>query len=183
MQRYRLDEDAARRWLTETILATESTDLDSPYPSDAPPLADAGSPTASTELPLGLAWRPSEPGQEDLVSELIRQAQDQAHVLIGPPHTQITITFLDDGADWAYQFVVELNEPVQLRLAGDPHPTKDLGVDLHDTAGATQPGGLEAALILLRQASDTGNALLDQLATYRATADPSIDPGRNQDHA
>jgi hypothetical protein len=61
MKPFLLNENVARDWVTNIIVAHELSDLDNNINSEQPgPLPH-----------LDLAWQPREPGQEDVISSLI----------------------------------------------------------------------------------------------------------------
>jgi hypothetical protein len=143
-----LNEEAAREWLTRLMVASEFGDL---------------APDCDTALPpetwIDLAWRPYDPGQEDAVSWLIGRAQEQVDVVSHPEGTEVSIGYVDDGDDWCYQLFLTLNSPLLLTLAAPPREMSLLGGDAHSS-------GIDAAIAVLREATQSGNALVGQLTAF-----------------
>jgi hypothetical protein len=125
---YVVEEDIARRWLADLIVAAEMDEL--------------------------------EPFTGDVAAPLIRQAQHPVGALAGPPHTHVTVQYIDDGDDWAYQHLLHFAAPAPLTVAARPLPVTRLG--------GGHGYGLDAALAVLREAAETANDLLHRLAAFGA---------------
>jgi len=148
MTSFTLNEEAARDWVTSLIVAYELADLDTgPELSGADPMPN-----------IGLAWRPREPGQEDAVADLVRRAQHQSGVLAAAESAEVAIMFVDDGDDWSYHFLLHVRSPVPVTLAFTPKEVCRIGDD--------SAIGLDAAIGILREATQTANALLEQLNAF-----------------
>lgn len=148
MASFILDEEAARDWVTSLVVAYELADLD----------ASMSIPETGSALQLGMDWQPREPGQEDVVSALIRQAQRQPGVLAHPENAQVAIEFLDDGDDWCYHFLLHISAPVAVTLTSAPKEVGHLGDDL--------AFGVDAAVGVLREAVQTADELLERLNAF-----------------
>lgn len=141
-----LNEDAARDWVTSLIVAHELTDIDTQLSMREP-------------LPqFGLDWQPREPGQEDSVAALISQAHHQPGVLAHPEHTEVAIEFVDDGDDWSYHFLLEISAPIPVTLTSMPQEVRRIGDD--------STFGVNAAIGILREATQTSNMLADRLNAF-----------------
>jgi hypothetical protein len=148
--RFAMDPATATEWLTLAILCHE-------YEGDLSPDKQArGLP------PIGLAWNPSEPGQEQTIVDLLRLAQTESGPVKRPQDTSMLLDIMDDGDDGAFRFLVELSGPVALRLAGPWRELRDL---------ASGQQGSPAALCILTEAIDAANELLTNLNSYVANAD------------
>ena len=151
LKRFVLDRASAREWLTAAIVAHE-LDLES----------SNSQPSANKRLPINIDWDPQAPGQEDIVRELVRAAQQEITVMECPQGAALDLEHLDDGDDWCFRFVLSLDTPAPLLIAGPPRAISQL------RQGATC--GIEAAMSILDQAEMAGNTLLSQLALYVAKA-------------
>jgi hypothetical protein len=152
MKPFTLNEDIARDWVTNIIVAHELSDLEN---------------SASSEqlgpLPqLDLAWQPREPGQEDVISSLINCAHHQPGVLTRPENAETAIEFVDDGDDWAYRFLLRISAPAPVTLASPTAEVCRLGDD--------STWGIDAAIGILREAVQAADALLGQLDAFVAAA-------------
>jgi hypothetical protein len=97
MQPFTLDDERARAWLTELIVAWEVC--------ESSPGGDYGwSPKSPT---IDLAWEPREAGQEDSVYLLVGAAQ-QDGILNRPDGAAIEFEYLDDGLDGAYRWLLKI---------------------------------------------------------------------------
>ena len=148
MASFILDEEAARDWVTSLIVAYELADLD----------ASMSLPVAKSAPQLGMDWRPREPGQEDVVSALICQAQRQPGVLTHPENAEVSIEFVDDGDDWCYHFLLHISAPVPVTLTSAPKEVSRLGDD--------STFGVDAAVGILREAVQTADELLERLNAF-----------------
>lgn len=150
MNLFSLNEEAAREWLTELVMAHELADLDDPH----------GTQKGGMEPQIHLAWQPRDPGQEDVVSCLIEQAHDQREVLFHPEHAATDIEFIDDGNDWCYRFLLRIDTPVSVTLASPAREVTHLGDD--------SVYGVEAAIGVLRETEQSANTLFGQLNGFVA---------------
>lgn len=152
MKLFTLNEDIARDWATDIIVANEFAGLeDSIDSAQAEPLSQ-----------LHLAWRPREPGQEDVISSLIHCAHHQPDVLTHPENAETAIEFVDDGDDWAYRFLLRISDPAPVTLAS---PTAEVC-----RIGDNSTWGIDAAIGILREAVQAANVLLGQLDAFVAAA-------------
>ncbi|TDB91169.1 hypothetical protein E1264_02435 [Actinomadura sp. KC216] len=154
MKPFTLNEEAAREWLSELVVAHELADLDDPGENRG----------ARIGPQVHLAWQPREPGQEDAVSCLIEQAHDQKDVLSNSEHATTAIEFIDDGNDWCYRFLLHVSAPVAVTLAGPAMEVGQLGEDA--------VCGVDAALGILREAQQSANSLLRQLNAFVTAMTP-----------
>jgi hypothetical protein len=148
MASFILNEGVARDWVTSLVVAYELADLD----------ASMSIPQTESALQFGMDWRPREPGQEDVVSALICQAQRQPGVLARPENAQVAVEFVDDGDDWCYHFLLHINAPVSVTLASVPKEVSRLGDDF--------AFGVDAAVEILREAVQTADELLERLNAF-----------------
>lgn len=150
MKSFTLNEGIARDWVTNIIVAHELSDLENSVNSEQSGL-----------LPqLDLAWQPREPGQEDVISSLIRCAHHQPGVLIRPENVETAIEFVDDGDDWAYRFLLRISAPAPVTLASQTAEVRRLGDD--------STWGIDAAIGILRETVQAADALLGQLDAFVA---------------
>ncbi|MER7877733.1 hypothetical protein ABTY63_30030 [Streptomyces solisilvae] len=147
MARFTLHEEEAREWLTELLIAHE---MGIGF-GEKNPVGDVGSP------PIGMAWRPTDPGEEDGVFLLVRAAQT-AHVLTAPDEMILDYEFIDDGDECLFRWLLDITLPAPLKLAtlAEPLPTLE----------EPDASGVEAAMAILRAAAQTANLLLQQLSDY-----------------
>ena len=156
MDFFRVQEDIARSWLIDTIVTQETSQLQ----GTAHTLDHGARPNRRDSLALNLAWDPRAPGQEDVLNQLIAEAQEHPHALTGPGQARLAIEFLDDGGDWAYRYTLNLPGPAPLTLASAPHAITSLGSDCAN--------GIEAAMATLRDAAAEGTLMLERLAAFIA---------------
>lgn len=152
---FALDEDAARTWLMDLVVAHE--------------LAEAlGEPSAAdTEAPpIGMTWNPGDVGEEDTVHLLVHATQ-RAGLITKPSHALLDFEYIDDGDGGRYRWLLDLTVPTPLKLSSLSESLSLLG-----HAGAT---GIAAALAILREAVEAANLLLHQLSDYVKASAP---PGR-----
>lgn len=150
MKSFTLNEDVARAWVTNIIVAHELSDLENSVDSEQPgPLPQ-----------LDLAWQPREPGQEDAISSLIHRAHHQPDVLTRPENAETAIEFVDDGDDWAYRFLLRISAPAPVTLASPTTEVLRLGDD--------STWGIDAAIGILRETVQAADALLGQLDAFVA---------------
>lgn len=165
---YFLDEEAAQNWLTGLIVAVEMSDLgDGGDASFSAGVSATGTgaemdPFAPQDVAtplIGLGWDPRAPGQEDTTSLLVQQAQ-RTGALIGPSHSWIAIQYVDDGDDWAFQWLLCFAEPAQLTVASKPYAIARLG--------GGHNYGIDAACAILHEAVEAANTLRGQVAAFCA---------------
>ncbi|MCT9084847.1 hypothetical protein, partial [Streptomyces fulvoviolaceus] len=90
-----LHEEEARNWLTELVVAHE---IDASF--------GASSFTRSADFPpIGMAWKPTDPGEEDGASLLIRAAQE-AGLVTSTDAMTITFEFIDDGDEGLFRWLL-----------------------------------------------------------------------------
>lgn len=149
MDPFTLDEEAARAWLTELVVAYE---VDASFGGDVFEYS-ADSP------PIGMAWDPRQPGEEDGVTLLVKAAQ-AAGVIGSPEEMTITFEFVDDGDEGVYRWLLDITAPSPLKVATLSEAMAVLGEpDLHRA-------GIEAAVAILREAVQEANHLVHQLSDY-----------------
>lgn len=155
MEQFGVDDERARAWVAELIVAWELC--------EAPQAdVDAWNPQAPT---IDLAWEPRDPGQEEAVYLLVRAAQ-LAGALTTPDGLSVEFEYVDDGDEGSYRWLVSIFSPARLDLVSETAPIGRLG----------QVGALAvpAALGILREAARMANLLVEQLSDYvAATAPPS----------
>jgi hypothetical protein len=150
-----LDEERARAWVTELIVAWEVRESSTVDPG----AWDQQAPT------IDLSWEPRDPGQEDSVYLLVGAAQQDG--VLAAPTTGATVEFeyVDDGQDGSFRWLLTFDAPRPLQLVTEPQPIAGLG---------ESGWGVEAALGVLRQAAHAANLLMEQLSDYiAATAPPT----------
>jgi hypothetical protein len=155
MTPFTLNEEAARDWVTNLILAFELTDVD--------PGADGSA--AGPMPPIGMDWSPREPGQEDAVASLVRCAQAQK-VLVSARNTEVALEFVDDGDDWSYRFLLHVRAPVPVTLASSPREVHRIGED--------SVIGVDAAVGILREAALVAGDLWERLEAF---VEAAVRPG------
>jgi hypothetical protein len=148
MTSFILNEEAARDWVTSLIMAHELADLDT----------NVNLPALEPMPQLGLGWQPREPGQEDTVAALIRHAHHQPGVLTRPEQAKVAIEFVDDGDDWCYHFLLDISAPIPVTLTSTPKEVRRLGDDF--------TFAVDAAIGILREATQTADTLLEQLNAF-----------------
>ncbi|GLY82324.1 hypothetical protein Airi02_002560 [Actinoallomurus iriomotensis] len=152
MTSFRLDEEAARDWVTGLIIAYELAGLNGGDDD-----FDFDSDFASTPQ-LGMDWRPREPGQEDAVAALVRCAQKQPGILVPAQNAEVAIEFVDDGDDWSYRFLFHVRAPVPVTLISPPREVYRIGED--------RAFGVDAAIGVLREAASAAAALQERLEAF-----------------
>jgi len=144
-----LNEEAARAWLTELVVAYE---VDVSFGGDRF--------LVSPDSPLiGMAWSPREPGEEDGAFLLVNGAQ-AARVIDKPKEMTITFEFVDDGAEGVYRWLLDISAPSPLKLATLTEAMAVLG---EQASGRTS---VEIAIAILREAGQQANHLVHQLSDY-----------------
>jgi hypothetical protein len=141
MSRFKMDENAARDWLISAIVSREMEEFDSGIASSRLP-------------PIGLAWIPIAVGEEDTPSLLIRAAQE-AGVLSCPPDMELRFELADDGDEGVYRFLLDVTAPAMLTVASRGKNMRELAPN--------EVIGLEAAIRILREATEVGNLLCREL--------------------
>ncbi len=149
MDPFVLNEEAARAWLTELVVAYE---VDVSFGGD--------SVLVSPDSPLiGMAWSPRQTGEEDGAFLLVKGAQ-AVRVIDKPTEMTITFEFVDDGNEGIYRWLLDISAPSPLKLAtlteamavlGEPEP---------------EGTGVEIAIAVLREAVKQANHLIHQLSDY-----------------
>lgn len=148
MTSFTLNEEAARDWVTSLIMTYELADL---HTSHYLP--------ASTAMPqLGMDWQPREPGQEDTIASLVRCAQNQSGILVPAENAEVAIEFVDDGDDWSYHFLLHVRAPVSVTLTSPPKEVRQIGEN--------SAFGVDAAIGILREATQTAEALRERLDAF-----------------
>ncbi|WP_413116205.1 hypothetical protein ACK1X7_36845 [Streptomyces sp. CY1] len=147
MEPFVLHEKVARDWLTELVVAHE---VGIGF-GEANQIRDTGYPR------IGIAWRPTDPGEEDGVFLLVRAAQ-MAHVLTSPDEMILDCEFVDDGDEGLSRWLLDIALPAPLKLAT---PSEAL-----PALGEPDVFGVEAALAILREAAQAASLLLQQLSDY-----------------
>lgn len=159
MDPFTLHEEAARAWLTELVVAYE---VDASFGGDV-------SECSADSPPLGMAWDPRQPGEEDGVTLLVKAAQ-AAGVIGNPEEMTITFEFVDDGDEGVYRWLLDIADPSPLKVSTPSEAMAVLGEpDLHRA-------GIEAAVAILREAVQAANHLVHQLSDY---IEASIERGGN----
>jgi hypothetical protein len=153
LEPFRLNEDLARAWLTELIIRWEVGET----------LDTDGAAWRPQDPPIGLAWAPHDPGQEDTVFLLVRAAQGSDYAT-GPQGASVGFEYIDDGDDGVYRWLLDIASPKPLTLATQPAAMAALG-----EAGAL---GIEAALAVLQEAVQAANLLVQQLSDYITARKP-----------
>ncbi|MFD0856930.1 hypothetical protein ACFQ07_32165 [Actinomadura adrarensis] len=177
MHAYSMKEDIARTWLAELIVSAETGEFDADADLAALLMGATVEDSAVANVQpqhratpaIGLGWDPRAPGQEDVTSQLIQQAQGPVGALAGPAHTHLELQYVDDGDDWAYQWLLKWVVPGPLTVASAPRPVDQLGGNAY---------GIDAALAVLSEAAHAANALLDQLAAFGPASPP--EPGTSR---
>jgi hypothetical protein len=166
VQRFTLDKDEARNWLSHAAAA---------YMADASgeePACKPEGPRPEGELPeIYDDWNPVAPGNERHVYQVVRCAVDAG--IIGKPATSpypggaegsapsdwdLDFEYLDDSDGGCYHFLVWLG--LRLKLAT---PTVEMR-----KLGERDAIGVPAALAILVEAVTSANAALDALDEYVA---------------
>jgi hypothetical protein len=144
-----LHEETARAWLTELVVAYE---VDASFGGDVS-VHSADSP------PIGMAWNPRQPGEED-GAYLLAKAAQTAGVVGKPEEMTITFDFVDDGGEGVYRWLLDIAAPSPLKLATLTEAMAVLGEpELHRA-------GIDAAVAILREAVQSANHLVHQLSDY-----------------
>ncbi|WP_329242791.1 hypothetical protein OG417_44740 [Actinoallomurus sp. NBC_01490] len=148
MTSFTLNEEAARDWVTSLIVTYELADLNTSRDL-----------SVSTSMPqIGMDWQPREPGQEDTIASLVRCAQDQPGILMSAEEVEVAIEFVDDGDDWSYHFLLHVRAPVSVTLASPPKEVRHITED--------SAFGVDAAIEVLREATQTAEALRERLGAF-----------------
>ncbi|MFF7987755.1 hypothetical protein ACFZDK_53495 [Streptomyces sp. NPDC007901] len=157
MDLFVLYEEAARAWLIELVVTYE---VDASF-------GGAVSALRADSPPIGMAWDPRQPGQEDGVSLLVKAAQ--AAGMVGKPEEMtITFEFVDDGDEGVYCWLLDIVAPKPLKIATLSEAMAVLReLDLHRA-------GIEAGVAILCLAVQAANHLIHQLSDYIKA---SIEPG------
>jgi hypothetical protein len=144
-----LNEEAARAWLTELVVAYE---VDASFGGDSVLVSP-------DSLLIGMAWSPRQPGEEDAAFLLVKGAQ-AVRVIDKPKEMTITFEFVDDGNEGIYRWLLDISAPSPLKLAtlteamavlGEPEP---------------EGTGVEIAIAVLQEAVKQANHLIHQLSDY-----------------
>lgn len=143
---YALREPEARAWLTELVVAHELAEGLGELPAP-----DGG------QSPIGMAWSPTDVGEEDTVHVLVRAAQDEG-IISKPSHSGLDFEYIDDGDRGRYRWLLDLTDPAPLKLA-----TLSAPLPVLDRDGAA---GITAAMSILHEAVQAANLLLHQLSDY-----------------
>ncbi|BCL28511.1 hypothetical protein ACFFS2_30765 [Streptomyces aurantiacus] len=159
MDPFSFHEEVARAWLTELVVAYE---VDASFGGDV-------SEYSTDSPPIGMAWDPRQPGEEDGVSLLVKAAQT-AGVIGNPGETTITFEFVDDGDEGVYRWLLDIVDPSPLKVATLSEAMAVLGEPDLNRAG------IEAAVAVLREAVQAANHLAHQLSDY---IEASIERGGN----
>lgn len=149
MEPFTLREEEARNWLTELVVAHE---IDTSF-------GETGTIQSADSPPIGMAWRPADPGEEDGAFLLVRAAQE-AGLLTGAEGMTITFEFVDDGDEGFFRWLLDIVAPVPLRLATMSEAMAVLG--------EPEASGVAAAMAILREAVQAANLLVQQLSDYVA---------------
>lgn len=153
MDPFILHEEAARAGVTELVVAYE---VDASFGGDV-------SEHSADSPPIGMAWDPWQPGEEDGVSLLLKAAQPVG-VIGNPEEMTITFEFVDDGDEGVYRWLLDIADPSPLTVATLSEAMAVLGEpDLHRA-------GIEAAVAILREAVRAANHLVRQLPDYGGPA-------------
>ncbi|MEV1083437.1 hypothetical protein AB0I98_35335 [Streptomyces sp. NPDC050211] len=159
MDPFVLHEEAAHAWLTQLVVAYE---VDASFGGEV-------SVRSADSQPIGMAWDPRQPGEEDGVSLLVEAAQ-AAGVVGKPEEMTITFEFVDDGDEGTNCWLLDIAVPSPLKVATLSEAMAVLGEpDLHRA-------GIEAAVAVLREAVQAANLLVHQLSDY---VEASIERGGN----
>jgi hypothetical protein len=113
-------------------------------------------------------WQPHDPGQQDAVPALMRNAHDEPGVLVHPEGMSTDLCCIDDGDDWSYQFLLSVTIPAPLTLASLPRPIRSLGGN--GIAG-------NGAMAILRETTQAANTLLGQLYAFVVASNPKTHEG------
>ncbi|MEV0220689.1 hypothetical protein [Streptomyces sp. NPDC050704] len=149
MDSFVLHEEAVRAWLTELVVAYE---VDASFGCDV-------SVRSGDSPPIGMAWDPRQPGEEDGVSLLVKAAQ--AAGMVGKPEEMtITFEFVDAGDEGVYRWLLDIANPCPLKVATRSEAMAVLGEpELHRA-------GIEVAVAILRETVKAANQLVNQLSDY-----------------
>ena len=159
MDLFVLNEEAARAWLTELVVAYE---VDASFGGD--------SVLVSPDSPLiGMAWSLRQPGEEDGAFLLVKGAQ-AVRVIDKPKEMTIAFEFVDDGDEGAYRWLLNISAPSPLKLVTLTEAMAVLG---EPAPGGT---GVEIGIAILRAAVQQANHLIHQLSDY---VDASTQQGGN----
>lgn len=149
MEPFILHEEEARNWLTELVVAHE---IDVGF-GERSSMRSADSP------PIGMAWRPTDPGEEDGAFLLVRAAQ-AAGLVTSTEAMTITFEFIDDGDEGVFRWLLDVVAPTPLKLAT---VSEAMAVLVEP-----ETSGVAAAMAVLREAVRTANLLVQQLSDYVA---------------
>jgi hypothetical protein len=154
-RRFTLDESKARKWL-EKVVAAYEWDM---YGEGDEPTRPEGD-----DLPgIGQDWQAADPGNEDDIYRLVRQAVDGE--IIGRPDDKYDLDFeyVADEDGGYYYFLVRIG--YRLKLAS-------LACEMRKIDGRDE-SGVAAALAVLNEAVNSANGVLanlDEYVTSRAAA-------------
>ncbi|MFC8429287.1 hypothetical protein [Streptomyces sp. NPDC057253] len=150
MVSFALDEEKVFSWLTEIVIDYEfSRAFDEEIQSRSGVLPP----------PIGMDWQPIEPGREDDVYLLVRAAQD-ADVITSTEGMVITFEFIDDGDRGFFRWMLDVVAPTPLKLA-----TPSEGMPM---LAESDVFGVEVAVVILREAVQAANLLVQQLLEHVA---------------
>ncbi|MFF4503017.1 hypothetical protein [Streptomyces sp. NPDC001401] len=149
MERFIVHEEEARKWLTDLVVAHE---IDMSF-------GEMGSERSADSPPIGMAWRPMDPGEEDSVFLLVRAAQEVG-VVAGSEEMTITFEFIDDGDQGVFRWLLDVVAPTPLKVATMSEAMAVLG--------EPEASGVEAAMAILHEAVQTANLLVQQLSDHVA---------------
>ncbi|MEU6379258.1 hypothetical protein [Streptomyces sp. NPDC046909] len=109
--------------------------------------------------PIGMAWRPTDPGEEDGAFLLVRTAQ-AAGLVTSTEGMTITFEFIDDGDEGVFRWLLDVIAPTPLKLAS---VSEAMAVLVEP-----EVSGVPAAMAVLREAVRRANLLVQQLSDYVA---------------